>query len=206
MTRHHQRILNLLDENAISYKSLHHEETRTSEESARVRGVDLATGGKALVLKVRPAAAAAAAADDSDNNNNNAFALFIVSAARQLDTKAIKKEFKTKNVQFATSAELAALTDGLVPGSVPPFGRPILDLDLFVDTSIAQENEIIAFNCGSLTDSVIMAVEDYLKIAVPTKIFTFSKAKRTQRVEKCMHLDQFSRDLSTAVPFDRVGY
>ena len=174
MTQHHQRILNLLDENAISYKSLHHEETRTSEESARVRGVDLATGGKALVLKVRPAAAG----DDDSDYNNNAFALFIVSAARQLDTKAIKKEFKTKNVQFATSAELSALTDGLVPGSVPPFGRPILDLDLFVDTSIAQENEMIAFNCGSLTDSVIMAVEDYLKIALPTKIFTFSKAKK----------------------------
>jgi len=35
------------------------------------------------------------------------------------------------------------MTSGLVPGSVPPFGRPIVDLDLFVDTSIA-ENEMIA--------------------------------------------------------------
>ena len=162
MTQHRQRILQLLQEHQIQFTSLHHEETRTSEESARVRGVDLSTGGKALVLKMR------------DDSAANAFGLFILSAACELDTKAIKKEFQTKNVRFATAAELAKLTEGLVPGSVPPFGRPILDLDLYIDTSVT-ENEQIAFNCGSLTDSIIMSVGDYLKIAVPTKVFLFAK-------------------------------
>jgi prolyl-tRNA editing enzyme YbaK/EbsC (Cys-tRNA(Pro) deacylase) len=46
---------------------------------------------------------------------------------------------------------------------------------LFVDTSI-ETNEIIAFNCGSLTDSIIMSVQDYFKIAKPSKVFAFSKA------------------------------
>lgn len=138
---HHERITNFLTEHKISYKSLHHEETRTSEESARVRGVDLSTGGKALVLKVK--------------DNTNGFALFILSASRQLHTKAIKKEFQTKNVRFATREELASLTDGLVPGAVPPFGTPILNLDLYVDTSIVEnELNIIAFNCGSLTGTI----------------------------------------------------
>ena len=102
------------------------------------------------------------------------FALFVLSAARKLNNKAIKKEFKSKNVRFATAEELAALTGGLKPGSVPPFGRPIIDLDLYVDCSI-EENSVIAFNCGSLTDSVVMSVDNYLKIAAPTKIFSFSK-------------------------------
>ena len=62
---------------------------------------------------------------------------------------------------------------GLIPGAVPPFGTPLLDFPLFVDQSIVA-NERIAFNAGSLTDSVIMKVEDYLKIA-PHQVLDFSK-------------------------------
>ena len=58
---------------------------------------------------------------------------------------------------------------GLVPGSVPPFGRPILDLELVVDESVLA-NERIAFNAGSLTESVIMATEDWREIARPVSI------------------------------------
>jgi|EP01082_Thalassiosira_pseudonana_P002281 Ala-tRNA(Pro) deacylase len=161
---HRQRIVDLLDKVQIQYKSLHHEATPTSEDSARVRGEDLSTGGKALVLKFR----------EESEDGDNGFAIFVLSASRQLHTKAIKKEFKTKNVRFATADELAELTDGLKPGSVPPFGRPVISLDLYVDTSI-EDNEKIAFNCGSLTDSIIMNVMDYLKVSTPTKIFSFSK-------------------------------
>ncbi len=62
---------------------------------------------------------------------------------------------------------------GLVPGSVPPFGNPIINLDLYLDNSILNNNKI-AFNAGSLTDSIIMDVKDYLNIAQPI-IFKFSK-------------------------------
>ena len=169
-------ILEFLDGHNVEYKTVHHEETFTSEESSRVRGVPLSTGGKALLLKV---------SGDNNNNNNNKFSLFVMSASRKLHSKAIKKELKgTKNIRFATREELADITGGLVPGCVPPFGKPILKynngddeyLELYVDTSIAKENEIIAFNAGSLTDSVIMSVPDYLRISAPTKIFTFSKS------------------------------
>ena len=148
----------------MSFKTLHHEETRTSEEAARVRGVDLKIGGKALVVKIK------------DGDDGDAFAVFVLSASRKLHTKTIKKEFKSKNVRFATREELAALTNGLVPGSVPPFGKPVINhvINLYVDTSVTEQ-DTIAFNCGSLTDSVIMPVSDYLKIACPTKVFLFSK-------------------------------
>ena len=138
----------------IPFKTIHHHPTPTSEDSARARGEDLSIGGKAIVLKI-------------DKN----FHLFVLSAARKLNSKAIKKQLKAKKLRFATAEELKDLT-GLVPGAVPPFGPPILSLKLFVDTSIVQ-NERIAFNAGSLTDSVIMQVEDYLKIAQP-EVFEFS--------------------------------
>jgi hypothetical protein len=37
-----------------------------------------------------------------------------------------------------------------------------------------QNNDRIAFNAGSLTDSMILGMEDYLRVARPKKIFAFS--------------------------------
>ncbi|HVP11160.1 MAG TPA: hypothetical protein VMV94_08255 [Phycisphaerae bacterium] len=51
--------------------------------------------------------------------------------------------------------------------------RPSLLFDLFVDSSIL-ENERIAFNAGSLTNSIIMNVQDYLHVAHPA-VLSFSK-------------------------------
>ena len=175
-TDHQRKIVELLDSNGISYRLLHHEATPTSEDSARARGEDLSTGGKAIVLKIREATADA---DEvaGDGNGDTGFALFVLSASRKLHTKSIKKELGTKRIRFATADELAELTGGLVPGSVPPFGRPIVPtLDLFVDTSIgSSDGAKIAFNCGSLTSSIVMDAADYLRVAEPAGIFSFSK-------------------------------
>ena len=135
-------ILAHLDGNGVEYRLLHHEATRTSEDSARVRGESMEIGGKSLVLK---------AADR--------FIVLVISAALRAQSKGLRKALGVKRLRFANPDELLALT-GCVPGCVPPFGRPIVDLPLLVDASILR-NERIAFNAGSLTDSVIMARPDW---------------------------------------------
>lgn len=135
-----------LRKNHVLFREIHHQPTFTSEESARARGEDVRIGGKAILMKV---------GDD--------FRLFVLSASLKVDSKAIKRKFGVKKIRFANKEELADLT-GLVPGCVPPFGRPILDFDLYIDQSII-ENKKIAFNAGSLTDSIVMSVEDYLRVA-----------------------------------------
>jgi len=141
-----ESICNFLDERKISYRMVHHAPTFTSEESAKARGEDVRIGGKTIVMKI----------DDE-------FKLFVLSAALKIDSKKVKEYFTAKSIRFATKEELHSLT-GLVPGSVPPFGKPILPFDLFVDASVLR-NEKIAFNAGSLTDSVIMNTSDYLAVA-----------------------------------------
>jgi len=96
------------------------------------------------------------------------FKLFVLSAARQLDAGAVKKHFGVKKIRFADRDELLRLT-GLVPGSVPPFGQPILPLELFADPSV-KSNAVIAFNAGSLTDSLILPAADYWRVANPTEL------------------------------------
>ena len=148
-------IIKYLNEKNIQFNTLHHKPTLTSEESAKERNEDISIGGKAILMKL----------DDS-------FKLFVLSASKKLDNKKIKAKFNCKKIRFATVDELKELTGGLVPGSVPPFGKPILEFELFVDDSIVA-NEKIAFNAGSLTDSIIMNVNDYLVAATP-QIFNFS--------------------------------
>ena len=150
-----ERICSFLDEQGVAYRSLRHEPTRTSEDSARVRGEDIRIGGKALLLKV-----------------GGEFRLFVLSAALRVDSQAVRNHFGTRKTRFASAGELEELT-GLVPGSVPPFGQPILPFELYVDPSIT-ENDRIAFNAGSLTDSLFLSVEDYLRAARPT-VFRFAE-------------------------------
>src|SRR6266436_6387042 len=112
---------------SVPFREAHHEPTRTSEDSARARGEQLRVGGKALLIKV-----------------DETFRLFILSADRKLDSAAIKRYFDSRKTRFATPEELLELT-GLVPGSVPPFGQPVLPFELYADESVI-ENEKIGFN------------------------------------------------------------
>lgn len=149
------RLLVLLRDAAAGYREIHHEPTTTSEASAEARGEPLEIGGKAIVMK----------ADD-------AFHLFVISAARKIDARKIRAHLPARKTRFATAEELRGLT-GLVPGSVPPFGHPLLPFPLHADVSVTRFARI-AFNAASLTDSVVMATADWLRLAKPD-VFDFAE-------------------------------
>lgn len=148
------KIRQLLNDHGIVFREKQHAPTFTSEESAAARGEALGVGAKALLLKT-----------------DQEFRLFILPADRKLDSGAIKRELNVKKTRFATAEELLDMT-GLVPGSVPPFGEPILPFELFADTAVGTEYGRVAFNAGSLSSSIIMSAEDWEQIAKP-KRFTF---------------------------------
>ena len=150
----YQAIQDLLRASGADFRTLRHEPASTSEESARARGEELRVGGKALLIKA-----------------GEEFRLFVLSANLKVDSAAIKSRLNVKKTRFATAEELMQLT-GLVPGSVPPFGRPILPFELYADPSV-EGNSRIAFNAGSLTDSIVMPVEDWLGVAAPV-VFRFA--------------------------------
>ena len=149
-------IRELLTRSGIAFKEIRHEPTQTSEESARVRGEALAVGAKALLLKT----------DDE-------FQLFVLPADRQLDAKCVKQKLKVRSIRFATKEELFELT-GLVPGSVPPFGLPVLPFKLYADMAIGTVEDKVAFNAGSLTLSIVMTASDWKAVAKPVQ-FSFAK-------------------------------
>jgi Ala-tRNA(Pro) deacylase len=146
------RIRHLLQEEGVAFDELEHEPTRTSKESAKARGDETAVGAKALFIRV-----------------DSAFHLFVLPADRKLDCAAVKRALQAKKVRFATAEELMQLT-GLVPGSVPPFGRPILPFDLYADDAIGSAVAKVGFNAGSLTNSIVMTAAAWIQVARPTRL------------------------------------
>lgn len=141
-------IRSLLEKEGVAFRHVTHGCTLTSAESAHARGESLAVGGKALLMKA-----------------DQRFVVTVISAARKLDSKKLRDVLGARRVRFATPAELFSLT-GLSKGCMPPFGTPLFDLELYADRSV-MANEHIAFNAGSLTDSIIMNTVDWARLATP---------------------------------------
>ncbi len=129
------------------FEVLRHEPVFTSEEAARVRGVELSTGAKALVCK----------ADDE-------FLMFVVPADRRLDSRGVRRRLGFRRLRFANKEEVLRLT-GLEPGSIPPFGS-LFGLNTLCDERLG-ENERINFNAGDHRISVSMLYADYLHVEGP---------------------------------------
>ena len=151
-----EKIRDLLKKGHIGFREVHHEPAYTSEQSARARDEPLAIGAKAILAKT-----------------DGSFRLFVVSANAKLDSAAIKRELRLKKMRFATGEELLELT-GLAPGSVPPFGEPILPFPLYCDSELGKTSHLVAFNAGSLTDSIVMSAADWERTARPTR-FSFKQ-------------------------------
>lgn len=151
-----EQIRALLNSEGVGFREAEHEPTRTSEEAAAARGEDLSVGAKALLLRT-----------------DDVFRLFVLPADRRLDSGAIRRHLGVKRSRFATPEELLDLT-GLVPGSVPPFGEPILPFELYADEDVGAAQGRVAFNAGSLTHSMIMSADDWERVARP-KRFCFSR-------------------------------
>lgn len=147
-----ESIRNTLAEAGIVFREVEHGPTFTSEESAAARGEPLYVGAKALLVK----------ADER-------FVLFVLPADMKLDSAALRKELNSKKVRFASREELSELT-GLVPGSVPPFGPPVLPFELLADEQVGRRGDRVAFNAGSLTHSIVMGAADWERVARPRRV------------------------------------
>jgi Ala-tRNA(Pro) deacylase len=148
------RVERLLNQHDVAFDVLRHEPVYTSEEAAQIRGTRLASGAKALVCK-----------------GDERFVMFVISADRKLDSRAVRREQGWRKLRFATRDEVAELT-GLTPGAIPPFGS-LFDLPTMCDRRLA-ENEVINFNAGDHGISVSMRHADYLLVEKP-ELGTFAE-------------------------------
>lgn len=147
-------IESILKEAGFWYERFLHEPVRTSEEAAKIRPeYSIQQGTKSLIVKgKRP-------------HEEKRFFMVVVPGDKQFDKHKLKNETGYSDVRFATPDEVANITDGILPGGVPPFGN-LFGLPVFVDKHVF-ENEKIIFNAGDRSVSIAMHVDDYLTIVKP---------------------------------------
>jgi len=145
----------LLGRRGIPYEVLEHAPVYTSEHAAKIRGVELKTGVKALVLK----------------SGGGSFIVGLVAADRKIDLKKLALIAGSKKLQLASAQEVLKLT-GCEVGSVHPFGN-LFGLATYMDKSVL-ENDMVNFNAGLHTVSIEMRAKDLIKAIKPV-VVDFSK-------------------------------
>ena len=148
-----QTIQNLLEDNNFWYETFEHQPVRTSEEAAQLRhGYTIEQGTKSLIVRVKPP-------------GKKMFVMIIVPGNAKFDEIKVKQYYQSKDVRFATAEEVFQITDGVLPGGVPPFGN-LFGLEVVVDPSVF-DNEKIIFNAGDKSFSIAMKAEDYKTLVKP---------------------------------------
>lgn len=146
-------ILNLLKEKEVWFETFEHVPVRTSEEAANVRhGYLLSQGAKAIIARAKV------------KDEGKKFIMLVVPGDKRFDSEKLKM-LGVRDIRFATESEVGELTEGVLPGGVPPFGN-IFSLPLYADEGILK-NEKIIFNAGDRSFSIAMKSEDYKNIATP---------------------------------------
>jgi Ala-tRNA(Pro) deacylase len=142
-----EKLAERLKSRGINFDVLNHAAAFTSEESAKLRGVNLHTGAKALIVKA-----------DTD------FMMIVLPADFYLDSNSTKKILNCKKLRFANKEEVEQLTQ-LQPGSIPPFGS-LFQLKTYCDSHLSENNKIY-FNAGMHTRSIGLIYTDYVLFENP---------------------------------------
>ena len=156
-------VLHLLNTHNAIFSTLLHHPTLTSEESAAIRGVPLATGAKAMLLKAGKLLP-----------HGTPYLLAVLSASRKANLKVLRNLLGMKSISLASLDDVWRLSHCL-PGAVPPFGSLFQGgVATYVDESIVHL-EVINFNAGLRSFSILnLSVKDYLAIEKPI-ILSFSE-------------------------------
>jgi prolyl-tRNA editing enzyme YbaK/EbsC (Cys-tRNA(Pro) deacylase) len=123
-------------------------------------------GAKAIVVKMKWRSGA------------SEFCVLVLPGPTRIDTRLLLDGIvDLKSFRFATAGELALETEGLEPGMMPPFGKPIFEriARIYVDKSLL-DRETLGFNAASLTCSIVVCSRGYVKAAAPDAVFPFTSA------------------------------
>jgi Ala-tRNA(Pro) deacylase len=140
----HRQLVELLQREAVEFRLTQHDRVTTSADAAAVRGVELRSGAKAMVVKGR-----------------EGLVLAVLAADRKVDWKRLAPLVGGKGARFANDDELLEST-GLTKGAVPPLGS-LFGLRTIYDESLLAV-DTVNFNAGLHTKSISMRRDDLIRV------------------------------------------
>jgi Ala-tRNA(Pro) deacylase len=151
----HKQLRDLLDREGAVYRVIEHEAEGRTEVIARIRGNRIEQSIKSIVLQVRL------------GKKENIYCLANVPGDCRIDFDGVKRHFNASSAAFAKPDKAQELT-GCVIGAIPPFSFTD-QLPVLADPLI-QENEEVVFNAGRLDRSIMMELDDYIRITKPALV------------------------------------
>ena len=148
----HQQLLELLDRECANYRVIEHEPEGRTEIIAKIRGNRIEQSIKSMVLQVRM------------SRRENIYCLANIPGDCRVDFDGVKNHFDADSVAFAKREKAQELT-GCVIGAIPPFS--FHESLLLLADPLIRQNEEVVFNAGRLDRSIMMNMEDYIRIARP---------------------------------------
>jgi len=155
MTDTHTLLTELLDRENVNYRVIEHQAEGRTEVIAKIRGNRIEQSIKSIVLQVRLP------------RRENIYCLANVPGDCRIDFKGVKNHFNADSAAFAKPEKAQELT-GCVIGAIPPFSFNE-QLQVLADPLI-KENEEVVFNAGRLDRSVMMKLDDYIRIVEPQMV------------------------------------
>lgn len=118
-----------------------------------MRGVPLASGSKAMLLKA-----------GKTLSHGSPYVLAVMSAVRTVDWPKIRALLESPKLSMASIDDVKRIT-GCIPGAVPPFGSLFPGVRTLIDKSLLEQGPEINFNAGLRTVSVLhLAVDKYVSM------------------------------------------
>ena len=162
----YNKIIKLLTKNNIQYKEFRHEPVKTSAEAALVRDdISIEQGAKALIVSYKKNLELSPPLNNSKLPVDKSFAMIVVPGDRRFDSKKVRKILGVSKLSFASEQEVFDITNGVIPGGVPPFGN-IFGIKTIVEQSLLNHDQI-AFNAGDRAISIVMGSQDWLNLVNP---------------------------------------
>jgi len=155
MTDIHTLLRELLDREGAVYRVIEHESEGRTEVIAKIRGNRIEQSIKSIVIQVRV------------SRKENIYCLANVPGDCRIDFDGIKSHFNANSAAFASRDKAQELT-GCVVGAIPPFSFND-GLQVLADPLI-KENDEVVFNAGRLDRSILMKLDDYIRIAKPIMV------------------------------------
>lgn len=137
-----------LKSNKVKFELRHHPARYTAQEVAAAEHITGEEVAKVVIL-------------DADGRP----VMAVLPATCSVDMKKAKDALGVGAVRLAGEEEIGELFPDCEVGAMPPFGAEY-DLNTYVDERLAEEEEIL-IPAGTHEDSVLLAWEDYQRLARP---------------------------------------
>lgn len=140
------KLYEFLKKKGVQFETIEHPKRWTAVETAVIEHVPPEAFAKVVIVKVK-----------------GKDAMFVIPANRRIDLLKLSYELGTEDLRVEEENEFQDIFTDSAKGAMPPFGS-LYGIPVYMDLALEDQNEIY-FNAGSHTESIKMALKDYLVLA-----------------------------------------